>query len=56
MPNGFGIIEPSKNIAVGDNVDLICGASIYNYTEAVEWTLDEENEEFLSNTRMYLKY
>ncbi|KAK0165046.1 hypothetical protein PV328_003603 [Microctonus aethiopoides] len=51
VPNGFGIIEPSRNIAVGDNVDLICGASIYNYTEAVEWTLDEENEEFLSNTR-----
>ncbi|KAK0183116.1 hypothetical protein PV327_001186 [Microctonus hyperodae] len=53
VPNGFGIIEPSRNIAVGDNVDLICGASIYNYTEAVEWTFDEENEEFISNTQKY---
>ncbi|XP_017764514.1 PREDICTED: vascular endothelial growth factor receptor 1 isoform X2 [Eufriesea mexicana] len=34
---GFGIIEPKDPVAEGDDIDLICAASIYNYTNKFEW-------------------
>ncbi|XP_050465212.1 vascular endothelial growth factor receptor 1 isoform X2 [Cataglyphis hispanica] len=34
----FGIIGPKELITKGDNVELICAASIYNYTDELTWT------------------
>lgn len=34
---GFGIIEPKDPVAEGDDIDLICAASVYNYTNNFEW-------------------
>ncbi|XP_017797835.1 PREDICTED: vascular endothelial growth factor receptor 1 [Habropoda laboriosa] len=34
---GFGIIEPTQPLTEGDDLELICAASIYNYTNNFQW-------------------
>ncbi|XP_076749941.1 PDGF- and VEGF-receptor related [Xylocopa sonorina] len=34
---GFGIIKPEEPVTVGDNLELTCAASIYNYTDKFVW-------------------
>ncbi|XP_012350055.1 vascular endothelial growth factor receptor 1 isoform X3 [Apis florea] len=34
---GFGIIELKDSVVEGDDLELICAASIYNYTSNFEW-------------------
>ncbi|XP_034952110.1 vascular endothelial growth factor receptor 1 isoform X2 [Chelonus insularis] len=43
IPEGFRIIEPDRDFATGDDVELVCGASIYNYTNDIEW-LNEDDQ------------
>ncbi|CAK9796532.1 Vascular endothelial growth factor receptor 1 [Anthophora plagiata] len=52
VENGFGIIEPTEPVTEGDNFELICAASIYNYTNKFEWkyandTPVEENDRLM---------
>ncbi|XP_014471193.1 PREDICTED: vascular endothelial growth factor receptor 1 [Dinoponera quadriceps] len=43
----FAIIPPEEPVTKGDNVELICAVSVYNYTEEISWTnqKDEPIEE-----------
>ncbi|XP_067203643.1 vascular endothelial growth factor receptor 1-like isoform X3 [Linepithema humile] len=34
----FGIIKPKEPMTAGDNIELTCAASIYNYTHDLTWT------------------
>ncbi|XP_071570035.1 vascular endothelial growth factor receptor 1 isoform X1 [Temnothorax nylanderi] len=34
----FGIIRPNESVTIGDDVELTCAASIYNYTNEFTWT------------------
>lgn len=33
----FAIMAPEEPVTIGDNVELICAASIYNYTDEITW-------------------
>ncbi|XP_018340861.1 PREDICTED: vascular endothelial growth factor receptor 1 isoform X1 [Trachymyrmex septentrionalis] len=47
----FGIIGPKEPVTKGDDIELICAASVYNYTDAFTWTvLVNETEELLMET------
>ncbi|XP_012285918.1 vascular endothelial growth factor receptor 1 isoform X2 [Orussus abietinus] len=48
---GFGILEPKGKIVEGDDVSLICAASIYNYTNFINW-LDEEEQPIQETERL----
>ncbi|XP_066591720.1 vascular endothelial growth factor receptor 1 isoform X2 [Prorops nasuta] len=39
---GFGILEPKGFVTEGDDLQIICAASIYNYTNDVEWRNPED--------------
>ncbi|XP_051172490.1 vascular endothelial growth factor receptor 1-like isoform X2 [Leptopilina boulardi] len=41
--NGVGIIIPEGQMTVGDDLELICFASIYNYTNNLRWQIDEQD-------------
>ncbi|KAK2588224.1 hypothetical protein KPH14_004258 [Odynerus spinipes] len=50
----FGIIEPKGKVAEGDNIEIICAASVYNYTNSLTWSNDTmkdlgDFEEYLAN-------
>lgn len=52
----FGIIGPNELITKEDTVELICAASIYNYTEELTWTkLGNETETPVIETGSYFK-
>ncbi|CAD6208770.1 GSCOCG00003578001-RA-CDS [Cotesia congregata] len=44
VSGGFGILETPKDIIIGDNVTLTCGASIYNFTSEINWFDEDDNE------------
>ncbi|KYM91172.1 Vascular endothelial growth factor receptor 1 [Atta colombica] len=47
----FGIIGPKEPVTKGDDIELICAASVYNYTNEFTWTiLVNETEELLMET------
>ncbi|KYN07332.1 Vascular endothelial growth factor receptor 1 [Cyphomyrmex costatus] len=48
----FGIIGPKEPVAKGDDVELVCAASIYNYTNELTWTvlINQTTEEPLVET------
>ncbi|KAI4497781.1 hypothetical protein M0802_007107 [Mischocyttarus mexicanus] len=46
----FGIIEPGQVIE-GDNIEIICAASIYNYTNKIVWQ-ENNSEPILENDRI----
>ncbi|XP_029159072.1 vascular endothelial growth factor receptor kdr-like isoform X2 [Nylanderia fulva] len=47
----FGIIGPKEEVTEGDNVELICAASVYNYTDEFAWTkLDNKTETSVNET------
>ncbi|XP_076244476.1 PDGF- and VEGF-receptor related isoform X2 [Calliopsis andreniformis] len=48
---GFGIIEPKEPTTEGDNVELICAASVYNFTDRFVW-LNEDDTPILENNRL----
>ncbi|XP_011698334.1 PREDICTED: vascular endothelial growth factor receptor 1 isoform X2 [Wasmannia auropunctata] len=35
----FGIIGPKEPVAKGDDVELVCAASVYNYTNELTWII-----------------
>ncbi|XP_012522394.1 vascular endothelial growth factor receptor 1 isoform X2 [Monomorium pharaonis] len=35
----FGIIAPKEPVTKGDDIELICAASVYNYTNDFTWTI-----------------
>lgn len=37
VPNGFYMIKPIYDVKVGDGLKLFCYASIYNYTDIIQW-------------------
>nr|XP_033203848.1 vascular endothelial growth factor receptor 1 isoform X1 [Bombus vancouverensis nearcticus] len=39
---GFGIINPTDPVVEGDDLELICAASIYNYTDNFEWKYSDD--------------
>ncbi|XP_043527965.1 vascular endothelial growth factor receptor 1 isoform X2 [Frieseomelitta varia] len=50
---GFGIIEPTDPVVEGDDLtELICAASIYNYTNNFEWKYSSGSPIELSNRIM----
>jgi len=52
----FGIIEPKEPVAKGDDIELVCAASIYNYTNELTWSiLINQTEEPLVETGIYFK-
>lgn len=52
----FGIIGPKEKVTKGDNVELICAASVYNYTNELTWTkLENETETPVIETGNYSK-
>lgn len=56
---GFGIIEPKQPVSEGDDFELICAASIYNYTNIFEWSYKNssqilENSNYLPNANVCL--
>lgn len=52
---GFGIIELKDPVVEGDDLELICAASIYNYTSNFEWKY--ENGTFIvQNGKIVLLY
>ncbi|XP_066583322.1 platelet-derived growth factor receptor alpha-like [Prorops nasuta] len=51
----FGIIESEKEIIEGDNLQIICAVSVYNYTNDVQWANKDNN--FLQETgRLQVAY
>ncbi|XP_076182482.1 PDGF- and VEGF-receptor related isoform X2 [Ptiloglossa arizonensis] len=48
---GFGIIEPKQPVSEGDDFELICAASIYNYTNIFEWSY-KNSSQILENSRL----
>lgn len=52
----FGIIAPEEPITEGDNVELICAASVYNYTDKLTWkNQNDESIEESGNSEQRLK-
>lgn len=49
---GFGIIETPKDVIIGDNITLTCGASIYNFTSNINWFDKDDNQ--VNQTSKYL--
>lgn len=41
-------MEPKEPIVEGDNIEIICAASIYNYTKNIQW-LDYNDKPILEN-------
>lgn len=52
--NGVGVIIPESQMTVGDDLELICFASIYNYTNNLRWQIDDEN--IIGNDRVKVIY
>ncbi|XP_046814947.1 vascular endothelial growth factor receptor 1 isoform X1 [Vespa crabro] len=48
---GFSIMEPKEPIVEGDDIEIICAASIYNYTKNIQW-LDYNDKPILENERI----
>ncbi|KZC11067.1 Vascular endothelial growth factor receptor 3, partial [Dufourea novaeangliae] len=48
---GFGIIEPKESVTEGDDLELICAASVYNYSNIFEWS-NEDNTPILETNRL----
>ncbi|XP_074100379.1 PDGF- and VEGF-receptor related isoform X2 [Cotesia typhae] len=44
VSGGFGIIETPKDVIIGDNITLTCGASIYNFTSNINWFDEDDNQ------------
>ncbi|XP_053989273.1 vascular endothelial growth factor receptor 1 isoform X1 [Hylaeus volcanicus] len=38
---GFGIIEPKGPVTAGDDFELICASSVYNYSNIFDWTNED---------------
>ncbi|XP_072744995.1 vascular endothelial growth factor receptor 1 isoform X2 [Anoplolepis gracilipes] len=53
----FGIIGPKELVTKGDNIELICAASVYNYTDELTWTKFENQTEtpILETERLQIK-
>lgn len=51
--DAFGIIAPEEPITKGDNVELICAASIYNYTDQLIWK--NQIGQIINDTRNYFE-
>ncbi|XP_014609483.1 PREDICTED: vascular endothelial growth factor receptor 1 isoform X2 [Polistes canadensis] len=51
----FGIIEPKGPIVESDDIEVICAASIYNYTNNILW-LDSNMKAILENERIKVSY
>ena len=47
--SGFGVLEPEIEITEGDDIEIICTASIYNYTNNLKWTIDDEELHLTGN-------
>ena len=43
----LGIIEPEEKITIGDDITVICAASIYNFS-SVQWL--DENDQPIQNS------
>ncbi|XP_020711050.2 vascular endothelial growth factor receptor 1-like isoform X1 [Athalia rosae] len=39
----FHIISPDE-VIVGDNITVICGSSVYNYSEKIQWTKEDSTD------------
>ncbi|KAL2716305.1 vascular endothelial growth factor receptor 1 isoform X1, partial [Vespula squamosa] len=48
---GFSIIEPKEPIVEGDDIEIICAASIYNYTKNIQWQ-DNNDKPILEDERI----
>ena len=48
---GFGLIEPKGLVTEGDNIELICAASVYNYSSIFKWR-NVEDTPILENNRL----
>ncbi|XP_043489619.1 vascular endothelial growth factor receptor 1 isoform X2 [Polistes fuscatus] len=51
----FGIIEPKGEIIESDDIEVICAASIYNYTNNILW-LDSDKKAISENERIKVSY
>jgi len=57
----FGIIRPKEPVTKGDDIELVCAASIYNYTNELTWSIlslehiVNQTEEPLVETGIYFK-
>ncbi|XP_076660894.1 PDGF- and VEGF-receptor related [Halictus rubicundus] len=50
---GFGIIRPTEPVVEGDDWQLTCAASIYNYSNTFEWT-NGNDEPITKSDRLYI--
>ncbi|XP_034181640.2 PDGF- and VEGF-receptor related isoform X1 [Osmia lignaria lignaria] len=48
---GFGIIEPKELVTVGDDLELICAASVYNYSDNFDWRYGNDTR-IVENNRL----
>ncbi|XP_012148216.1 PDGF- and VEGF-receptor related isoform X2 [Megachile rotundata] len=48
---GFGIVEPTELVTEGDNLELICAASIYNYSDTFDWRYGNDSR-IVENNRL----
>lgn len=58
---GFGIIEPKEPVTVGDDLELICAASVYNYSDNFDWrygndTRIVENSKYSLYSMSFMKF
>lgn len=51
VPNGFGFFEPKNVITVGDYLEVICAASINNFTDDIAW-YNEEGTRLISTDKI----
>nr|XP_050846243.1 vascular endothelial growth factor receptor 1 isoform X2 [Vespula vulgaris] len=48
---GFSIMDPKEPVVEGDDIEIICAASIYNYTENIQWQ-DNNDKSILEDERI----
>ncbi|XP_031828557.1 PDGF- and VEGF-receptor related isoform X2 [Nomia melanderi] len=49
--DGFGIIDPKEPVVEGDDLELICASSVYNYSSSFTWS-DENDTSIIETNRL----